>query len=498
MSDLVKELLKMEKDVYLVGGALRDYFLKKPIKDLDFVIAIEASQCEKYCLELARGINASAFPLDIEKGIWRLKMSNGLQIDICPIQGAGIAEDLISRDFTINSLGIPLIGIKKISLNQEKFTIQINKKYLLDLSNGIQDIKNKKIRVVHPKTFVDDPLRMLRAFRFAYTLNFSIENKTISAIKKTFRKINDSAKERIREELLLILSSGNSACAFKEMKKCGLLYMIFPDLKKQEKCAEIYYGKGGVLKHTFRVLERMDIFFLSPQKYMPAYKGFSLNEKKIKLIKISALLHDIAKPHTAKKINGRLRFFGHEERGASISYKILKELKFSNEEIKYICKIIGQHLRIGNIANSQEITQRAMMRIYSDLGDVATGLMILSWADHASYISEKKLISSISEMKKKPFSIPARGLPKTGFKKTLRFIQVVNLIAKNYLKNKDKLNTKPILDGHEVMEILNLPPGPNVGNALRKLRFMQLEGKIKNRQEAERYLKSLKFNRCGL
>lgn len=494
MPNFIKELIKIEKDVYLVGGALRDHFLKRPIKDLDLAISVPASQCGELCLKLAKEINASAFPLDIERGIWRIRMKNELQIDISPIQGRDITEDLLSRDFTINSLGMPLAGIKKISSGNGNFAIEIDKKHLMDLANGIRDIKSKKIRIIHTRTFLEDPLRMLRAFRFAYTLNFSIEKNTISAIKRTFEKINESAKERVREELLYILSSDNSASAFKEMKKCGLLYMIFPDLKKQEKCAEIYYGKGGVLKHTINVLERMDLFFSSPKKYMPAYKDFSMDEKNIKLIKLSALLHDIAKPDTARKVNGRLRFFGHEEKGASMAYKILKELKFSNEEIKYVCRIIGQHLRIGNIAHSEEISQRAMMRIYSDLGDATTGLMILSWADHASYIPEKKLISSISETKKKPFSIPEGGLPKTGFQKTLRFIQVVNLIAKNYIKNKDKLDAKPILNGHEVMKILNLPPGPNVGNALRKLRFMQLEGKIRNKKEAERYLKSLKFS----
>lgn len=493
MPDLLKELLKEKKEIYLVGGALRDYLLKRPIKDLDFAIASSTDSCGKYARKLARKIKASAFPLDIQRGVWRLSVDSGLNLDFSPLQG-NIKKDLLSRDFTINALGLELKDISKISWDKNSFQIKPVKKSLIkDFSSGIKDLDSKRIRAVNEKAFEEDPLRMLRAFRFCAVLGFKPDRKTLISIEKLSSRIKESSPERIREELLQTLSSLQSAGAFQLMKKAGILFHIFPQLEEQEKCAEIYYGKGGVLKHTLTVLERMDLFFSKPEKYMPSYPKFDLPDEKIKLLKLSALLHDIAKPSTAREIGGRLRFFGHEEKGARMSYTILRELKFSNEEIKYICRIIGQHLRIGNIAHSEIISQKAMLKIFSDLGEAACGLIILSWADHASYISQKRLISSVSEMKKKPFKIPAKGLPRTGFIKTLRFIQVVNLLAANYVKKKKDLKLKTLLDGHEVMKLLSLNPGPQVGEALRRLRFMQFEGKIKTRKDAERYIKTLKL-----
>ncbi|GAB4032968.1 MAG: HD domain-containing protein [Elusimicrobiota bacterium] len=493
MPDLLKELLKEKKEIYLVGGALRDYLLKRPIKDLDFVISASSDSCGKYAKKLAKKIKASVFPLDIQRGVWRLSVDSGLNLDFSPLQD-NIKKDLLSRDFTINALGLELKGISKLSWDKKSFQIKPVKKCLIkDFSSGIKDLTNRRVRAVDEKAFEEDPLRMLRAFRFCSVLGFNLDSKTLMSIKKLSSRIKESSPERIREELLQTLSSPESHKAFQLMKKTGILFHIFPQLKEQEKCAEIYYGNGGVLKHTLAVLERMDLFFSKPEKYMPSYKGFGLSKEKIVLLKLSALLHDIAKPATAREIDGRLRFFGHEEKGARMSYTILRELKFSNEEIRYISRIIGQHLRIGNIAHSEIISQKAMLKIFSDLGETACGLIILSWADHASYISKKRLVSSVSEMKKKPFKIPPKGLPRTGFRKTLRFIQVVNLLASNYVKKKKDLNLKTLLDGHEIMKLLSLNPGPQVGEALRRLRFMQFEGKIKNRKDAERYLKTLKL-----
>ncbi|MEW5951358.1 MAG: CCA tRNA nucleotidyltransferase [Elusimicrobia bacterium] len=491
---LLNTLKNSDVEIWLVGGALRNHILKKPIKDLDFSVKASIPKCANFAKSVSKKLKAPCFPLDEERGIWRISLKNAVTLDFSPLK-EDIKTDLMSRDFTVNSFALPVKEISNISLTKKGcVSLKIKSKTsVLDYCEGFKDIEKKRIRTPNKNNFKEDPLRLLRAFRFAAELGFSIDKKTLKEIKSKADLISSCAKERIKEELLKIFATSISSKIIQEMKKSGLLFQIFPQLKEQETCAEIYYGKGGVLKHTINVLKRADLFFSSPLKYMPAYKNFGFKQENIPLLKLAALLHDIAKPSTAKEINGRLRFFGHEEKGAAISYKILKDLKFSNEEIRFICRIIGQHLRIGNIAHSEVISQKAMFKIFSDLGESASGLIILSWTDHASYISEKKIFKSLDKMKKKPFKIPLKGLPKTGFIKTLRFIQVVNLIAKNYSLRKKDFQAKSILDGNEIMKILSIPPGPKVGEIIRRIKFIQFQGKIKTKKEAESYIKTLKI-----
>lgn len=494
MLDLLKTIKKTQANVWLVGGAIRDYLLKRPIKDLDFAVQGSFDDCAKLAQELAKKFKIPCFPLDKQRGMWRLTFKKKANLDFSPLKNE-IRTDLLSRDFSINSMALSVRDIKSVKLKKD-FSFQLkvkNRKAIIDFSKGLDDIKNKRIRAISSDNLKQDPLRTLRAFRFSCQLGFNIDKKTLKEIKRQSLRIKTCAAERIKEELMEILKCSNCAKTVQSMLKNGILFTIFPELEAQKNCAKIYYGEGGVLKHTLAVLKRMDIFFASPAKYIPSYKYFSLSQDLIALLKLAAILHDIAKPATAKKINGRLRFFGHEKKGAAMSYKILKNLKFSNEEIKFLCKIIGQHLRIGNIAHCEKVSQKAMFKIFSDMADFTAGLIILSWADHSSYITEKKLLDSVNKMKNKPFKIPSKGLPKTGFKKTLRFIQVVNLIAKNYASRKNDFKTKPLLDGNEIMKLLNLNPGPKVGEVLRRLKFIQFEGKVKTKKEAERYVKSLKI-----
>jgi poly(A) polymerase len=477
-----------ENSTYLVGGAIRDFLIKRPIKDLDFIVDLKKKELEKAIAELSNKLKLPYFPLDKERGIWRISYGD-LNIDISVIE-KNLYADLNSRDFTINSLAVKLKDLAYIKVESDSFKINLNKKNIIDANKGLADLKKKIIRANNKLVFAQDPIRILRAYRFAATLNFKIENNTLKEIKKDATLINKSAGERIKDELLKILYAEESAKYIKALKEANILFEIFPDLKYQEKCAEVYYGKGGVLKHTFLVLERMDLFFRMPEKFIPSFKKFKIKEEEIKILKLSAILHDIAKPHTAKPINGRLRFFGHEEYGAKITYNIMKNLKFSNKEIKLATKIISQHLRIGNISHC-EITKKAIFKIFSDIAEFTPHLIILSFCDNASYISEKKLLASIKEIKKKPFKIKKK-LPRTGFIKTLRFLQVLNYISRQYVSPKNTM-PNPLLNGNEIMETLGIKPGPKVGEIISRLKLMQFQNKIETKKQAINYIKTLKI-----
>jgi len=471
---------------YIVGGAIRNWFLKKEIYDIDIIVVAEKNDFINIIKKISKKFNI--FPLDRERGIYRINISKELTIDISMI--SDLDSDLISRDFTINSLAVD-IKKTKVKIVRNTFKININKKDLIDRLSGIKDIDRRIIRANSEKSFKDDPLRLLRAYRFFATLDFDIDKDTLNFIGKNKSLIHLSSPERIREELLKIFETDNTEKTFKKMSENEFLFELFPVLKMQMSCAEVYYGKGGVLKHTFNVLKRLDILYQNPKKYLNISKKLLVQMENEKgLIKLAGLLHDVAKPHKAKFIKDRLRFFGHEEYGGILSEKILKNYKFSNTEIKYIKIIISNHLRVGNIAHNNIITTRAILRIFYDLKEYTLGLLILSWADHSSYISEKKLKTLSKKIKEKPFEIKNK-LPKTGSKKTVRFLQVVNMILKNYSKFNKESDIKPIIDGNTIMKTLNIGASPAIGKIIKKLINLQLEKKLKNEKDAINYIKSL-------
>jgi len=496
------EILKIFKRAYIVGGAVRDAALKKPVKDLDLAVE-NCVDFDAKIKRLARALKASVFLLDEDHRVYRLTQRAAagkektltLQWDISPFQGRGLSEDLLRRDFTVNAMALPLNpGFKpRADKKTGLYTLPSPKKTeIIDPAGGLKDLRAGAIRFVGPGVFDEDPLRLLRAFRFSSTLGFKITTGTLKLIRASAALIKKSAPERIHDELLMILSSPAAAARIRELYASGLLTAIIPDLEAQRSCAEVYYGKGGVLKHTFAVMERMDHLFAHTADYIPGHKkiGEFFEEKEI--LKLAALLHDIAKPPCARKIGGRLRFFGHEEHGALVSRRLMEDLRFSRDHIKLVTAAIGSHLRPGNLASNDHISDRAVFRFFRTMGEYTVPLLILCWADHASYISTAGLRAIKDRIQEKPFAIPKKGLPQNGVKKTLRFLQVLNLLFKIYISKNIKFKTTRLIDGHDVIKTLGLKPGPEVGEVLEKVRLRQFEGGIKDRRQALAYLKTLK------
>ncbi|MBI4655219.1 MAG: CCA tRNA nucleotidyltransferase [Elusimicrobia bacterium] len=520
---LLKQILKIFKcPVYIVGGALRDSLLGKTVTDLDIAVANKHALGKK-AGELARRLNASVFPLDAENLVYRiiaaprnkaalpvrLRRTSGrnrpqknkkavrFQIDLAPFQGAGIIEDLKKRDFTINSMAYSAeeSGLKiKILISKGALKITgIKKGKVIDPLNGMKDLATRRIRGC-AWNMKQDPLRMLRAFRIASQSAFSVDKDTLRQISLHADRIRKTAPERIRDEIMMLLENPESHVYFKDLWKAGLLFKIIPELQPALKCAEIYYGKGGALKHTFLVMERLEFLFKNLNRLFPKCNKIPYLKGNREILKFTALLHDIAKAPRAKIINGRLRFFGHESFGAEMSEKIMRRLRFSKEEIKFACRIICHHLRPGNLGHNRIISEKAVFRLFRDMGEETIPLLLLCWADYASYISRDTLETVKNKLKKPPIAIPAGGLPRTGLKKTLRFLQVINLLMNSYAE-KGKylyLKTAKIITGNDVMKILGIPESPAIGEFLESLKMLQFEGKIQNRKQAIEFLKRLK------
>ncbi|MGB2579842.1 poly(A) polymerase [Elusimicrobium simillimum] len=494
MNNIAKIIAQVITDGYYVGGCVRDALLKRQSGDIDIALPKEA--VKPAALALAKKLKAAAFEMDAEFGVWRvITRKENLQIDLTAYQGKTFEDDLKRRDFTVNALAYPVqkpLDIKVI-VKDGRTSVKITKlkpAELVDIVKGVKDLKAKTIRSNSESVFKDDPIRTLRAVRTAAELNFKIAPATALQIKKHAKLITKSAGERTREELVRIFNCADSFKYIELMDKLGLLTALFPLLEDQRKCAEVYYGKGGVFKHTMQVVRRMEELLNNPKIIFPKYyKKLQPFLEHPSIYKVTALLHDIAKPATAKMVDGRLRFFFHEEIGARMAEDILKNLRYSTADIRLISAMIREHLRPSNLASNDILTDRGIYKFFRDMGDAGVPMLMLCWADYASYVTDKELAKILPLTTKRVMTID-ESKDHGNVSKTLRHMQVLNFMLKKYFEQAPKINPPKIIDGKEIMKALELKPGPLVGELLEAVAIAQVEGKVKTKADAIAFLKN--------
>lgn len=462
---MIKELIsiKTNKDIWIVGGYIRDLLLHKISKDIDFVVDGNAKKTAQLFAKKTKG---TFITLDDFNKIYRVVV-NDRTYDFSKKQGKTILEDLSRRDFTINAMAIKAdwrLEIGDVSKN------------LIDPFGGIADLKHKIVRAISEKNFIDDPLRILRAYRFAGQLNFEIESRTEKLIKKHNKRLKSVSPERIRNELFLIFESQAGYPAILKIHQSGILNEIMPELVLTKNTARCYYPEMGVLGHSFRALKVLEKFYAENFKSVFAkfYKKINLHleerlggAKSVKrktLLKLAALLHDVGKTAAAKKIGGRLRFFGHEDIGAEKINIIGKRLKLSNDEIKYLKILTKHHMRLGNLTSAKNLTDKAAWRFFRDLGEEAIDLIVLSVTDAFTYPKSRT--------------------------RTLHKIMGNKLLNK-YFNEKKKVFPVKLLNGCEIMKILKIPEGPMVGKILQKLEESQVTKKVNTKDEAKKFIKHI-------
>jgi poly(A) polymerase len=492
-------LAVQKKQGYIVGGFVRDWLLKKETNDIDIAVNSDAVGIAR---EVAREIGGKYVLLDDANNIARVVMTEGepsqrasrntkspgveWHFDFSSFAG-DIESDLARRDFTIDAIALELgavvaAGTSVATSSRKTANAPVEKRSsirLIDPFSGRRDLSDKTIRSVNKRVFEADAARLLRAVRLAAELDFAIESNTESLIVHYSPTVIEVPGERVREELVRLVSRPKAAFYLRYLDKLGLLPALIPELAEGKGVEQPTMHFWDVFEHCLQTVAAIEFLIReSDLEYgndamLPVAPWSEAIDRHLSrevsagsdhkvLLKLAGLLHDIAKPMT-KSIDetGRARFLGHTKQGAAMAASILERLRFSNREIRLVENLVYNHLRPAQMADGELPTQRAIYRYFRDTGDGGVDIILLALADY----------------------LASRG-PLTSAEEWRRHCRLMNYILEEHGKQQAKTLPVKLVDGNDIMNTFGLTPGSLIGKLLAVVNEAHASGELSTREEA--------------
>ncbi len=476
--DDIARVLPREAYCFIVGGWVRDRFLGEPVGyhiDVDLLVTCDPRETAK---KLAERIGGSYFEFE-KKGLLRRPTIATVVLRIPPykyrfdfaqIKGRdlekALVEDLLSRDFTANAMAVSIDDVLSIGAKQT---------LIYDPAHGVEDLEQGLLRPISFKNLEEDPVRILRGFRLAVEKGLELTEDFYEFVKKKKHLVKKAPAERINLELFKILRHPKSYRVLKDLYAHGVLQELFPDTDRWKEIRD--QGEHHIYpleEHVFRVLEALERVIQERDRYLPAelLENFGKMEvhgefSDIELLKLSALFHDLAKPHTFEIREGKITFYNHDKLGAELVRSYGKAYKWGEPATEFVAKLVREHLRPFYLRESLfkgQLTDRGRANFWRECKDIAGHLFLHAIADAIGSGDEEEEIK--------------------------RLLQTIHDLVEFKRQKLSRMPTKALLDGREIMELLGLEPGPLVGQLKKALEEAQFSGEVKNKEEAIEFLRA--------
>lgn len=447
---------------YLVGGCIRDAIETEAVAakglaakagPFDFDFAIKANALD-FARSIADQLEGHYVVLDPQFDIARVVLDSGNYLDFAGYKGS-MSEDLMRRDLTINALALD---------GSERDQV-------IDLVGGLEDLESNTIRAVSQEVLQDDPLRLLRVYRFAVAREALIESQTRDFVKSNMALLSGVAPERINYEFFTLMDKPSAGRYIHEMGEIGLLEAIYPELKDCRRVTANSYHHLALFDHSLETVPQLE----AKLPTLPAYfmesvsQSMSYGVTRLAATKVASLLHDIGKPGTWEvQPDGRHSFIGHDKLGAEMIRPLAQRSKWPRSLAKLVEKLVLWHLRPGQLFHTGEPTVKALNRFYRNVGEDFAELLLLAFADFGS----------------------TRGPGLTGDKREALHQSLHSLVDGYPAYLESIANIPKLLGGADVMRLLGIGPGPIVGEILNALSEAQEFKEVANIAQAEAFVHS--------
>jgi putative nucleotidyltransferase with HDIG domain len=446
---------------WLVGGAVRGALEGAPPVDLDVTVRRGALTLGR---ALAEGGGGAFVALDEARGACRVLLGGEppVQVDLTDFRAASLGDDLRARDFTVNALAVPVSDL-----------IERGDAVIEDPAGGLADLGARLVRPCGPRSLEDDPVRAVRAVRFALLPGWRLDPTAEVAVAAVAPRIVEVAAERVRAELVAILADPRAGSGLRALDRLGVLPALLPESRAMRDTGQPAPHRFDVWEHSLRAVEAADALLehlaaLAPWgEQLGAHLSEELGDRvtRREILKLGALLHDVAKPETRTVAEGRIRFIGHDAIGAARAADIARRWRLSRRAGEVLARLVGEHLRPMHLAQSGGVTRRARYRFYRALRDDARDLLLLGLADAAAVKGEPPVAVWAG-----PGGAIARDLMRGA-------------------EEEQSAVAAPLLRGEDVMRAFGLAPGPEVGRLLERAREAQAMGLVSTREAALEYLR---------